>query len=119
MPSRPSSVCLNGCRELAVKGRHYCESCAELVDKQNECRKQERDTRRPSSTQRGYDRDWQRLSKWVRAGEPICRMCKKNVAQCVDHIQPLRQGGARLDVDNLQPLCYRCHAIKTRKDSST
>jgi 5-methylcytosine-specific restriction endonuclease McrA len=36
-------------------------------------------------------------------------------AVMVDHIQPLSAGGARLDVGNLQSLCARCHALKTRR----
>lgn len=37
----------------------------------------------------------------------------------VDHIVPLRQGGARLDRSNLQSLCRPCHAQKTRSDYET
>jgi 5-methylcytosine-specific restriction protein A len=32
----------------------------------------------------------------------------------VDHIQPLRAGGAAFDLSNLQCLCPACHARKTR-----
>ncbi|RBO54173.1 HNH endonuclease [Rhodovulum sp. BSW8] len=32
----------------------------------------------------------------------------------VDHITPLRDGGAPFDLGNLQCLCGRCHARKTR-----
>ncbi|WP_299907673.1 HNH endonuclease signature motif containing protein [uncultured Paracoccus sp.] len=32
----------------------------------------------------------------------------------VDHIAPLRNGGAPYDLDNLQCLCPACHARKTR-----
>jgi 5-methylcytosine-specific restriction protein A len=31
----------------------------------------------------------------------------------VDHIVPIREGGARLDANNLQPLCHTCHSRKT------
>jgi 5-methylcytosine-specific restriction protein A len=35
----------------------------------------------------------------------------------VDHIVPLRAGGARLEVGNLQALCNRCHNRKTAGDT--
>ena len=31
----------------------------------------------------------------------------------VDHIAPLKAGGAPYDLDNLQALCRRCHIQKT------
>lgn len=31
----------------------------------------------------------------------------------VDHVVPIRRGGARLDPANLQALCKRCHSRKT------
>lgn len=31
----------------------------------------------------------------------------------VDHIKEIKDGGAKLDQDNLQVLCARCHAKKT------
>jgi 5-methylcytosine-specific restriction endonuclease McrA len=34
----------------------------------------------------------------------------------VDHIVPINKGGATLDLENLQSLCKRHNAIKTRND---
>ena len=34
----------------------------------------------------------------------------------VDHITPIRDGGAVLDGDNLQSLCRACHDAKTAED---
>jgi 5-methylcytosine-specific restriction endonuclease McrA len=31
----------------------------------------------------------------------------------VDHIIPIEAGGAKLDPDNLQTVCKRCHTHKT------
>ncbi len=76
---------------------------------------------RPSATQRGYDRTWQRLAALVLAEEPLCRRCheagRTQAAELVDHIVPLNEGGARLDRSNLQPLCRTCHAVKTAADT--
>ena len=34
----------------------------------------------------------------------------------VDHIKPINKGGSKLDIDNLQSLCNRCHALKSAKE---
>jgi 5-methylcytosine-specific restriction protein A len=51
--------------------------------------------------------------------EPLCRHCSARglivAAVLVDHIQPLMQGGTHA-VENLQPLCVQCHAVKTAED---
>lgn len=36
----------------------------------------------------------------------------------IDHIIPVRQGGAVWDDDNLQALCKPCHSVKTIVDGS-
>ena len=36
----------------------------------------------------------------------------------VDHIQPIKQGGQALDMDNLQSLCWSCHSAKSIKEGS-
>jgi len=120
MPNRPSNICLNGCRAHAVGGRHYCPQCAARIDDEREQRQAEweagRTVREGTAHKRGYDARWQRVSKMVRKNEPACRMCMDALATLVDHIVPLKQGGERLAMDNLQPLCAKCHAVKTRAD---
>jgi 5-methylcytosine-specific restriction endonuclease McrA len=50
-------------------------------------------------------------------------MCLKEgrytTATIVDHIVPIRQGGARLDINNLQSLCHSCHTIKSNEEGSS
>lgn len=63
---------------------------------------------------RGYDRTWQRLRLAHLSKEPLCRYCKDagviKLAEVVDHIKPFRDDWSlRLDPDNLQSLCKRCH----------
>lgn len=57
----------------------------------------------------------------VLADEPCCRQCASTgitkLATEVDHIKPLRFGGAPLDRENLQPLCHACHSAKTLAES--
>ena len=71
---------------------------------------------RPDSTARGYDSTWERLSRMIRRERPICEHCGVAPSRMVDHIVPLRAGGARLDLENLQALCIGCHARKTAVD---
>ena len=60
------------------------------------------------------------MRRWFLARHPLCAHCLKRgfttPATEVDHIKPLRQGGARLDQTNLQSLCKPCHSRKTRQE---
>jgi len=51
---------------------------------------------------------------------PLCEPCdaegRVTPMQVVDHIIPLRAGGARLDERNLHSMCNACHAKKTERD---
>ncbi|MCK4624021.1 MAG: HNH endonuclease [Phycisphaerae bacterium] len=49
----------------------------------------------------------------VLARDPICRICKRKPTTEADHIVPIREGGARYDLANLQGLCKPCHSRKT------
>lgn len=46
----------------------------------------------------------------------MCEHCQVRPSRLVDHIVPLRAGGARLELENLQALCVACHARKTAAD---
>ncbi len=46
-----------------------------------------------------------------------CRRCGRPGRLEVDHIRPLRQGGAAYDLGNLQTLCRGCHIGKTRAEN--
>jgi len=72
---------------------------------------QGRRTDRPSPHRRGYGRAWEKIRLAILREEPLCRGCQ-GPATCVDHIQPLKQGGTNHKT-NLQPLCVSCHNSKT------
>lgn len=64
---------------------------------------------------------WRRLRHAVLVGQPWCKMCHDirgimRRATEVDHIIPISIGGATEDPVNLQPLCSRCHWMKTTFD---
>ena len=120
MPTRIKSYCLNGCKEKSVSGSQLCPKCFDIRQKRIDKRRNElaaiRRKKFGTSNEQGYDWKWAKVSKLVRRQEPICRHCKDKLAEMVDHIVPLRQGGERLALDNLQPLCNKCHGIKTEAD---
>jgi 5-methylcytosine-specific restriction protein A len=80
--------------------------------------------------ERPYNRRaWRRLSDDFRLRFPFCgqrsdgAFCREHsvcarsglrtLAEVVDHIVPLTEGGDLLDETNLQSLCLRCHRMKT------
>ncbi|MGB0443341.1 MAG: HNH endonuclease [Flavobacteriaceae bacterium] len=66
---------------------------------------------------------WRKFRKRILAIEPLCRSCKTDnkvtEATVLDHITPIRQGGAKLSRDNVQPLCSTCHAKKSGQEAHT
>jgi 5-methylcytosine-specific restriction protein A len=122
MPKRVASYCINGCKGKGVNGSRLCLSCWTKREEHRKAymiaKEKERTQREGSTSQRGYDGQWAKVSKYVRRNEPICRICKKALAEMVDHIIPLKQGGDRLALSNLQPLCNKCHNRKTIKDKT-
>jgi 5-methylcytosine-specific restriction protein A len=77
---------------------------------------------RGNASSRGYDYQWQRLRDVYIRNNPVCEIqthCSNGPAIEVDHIRELSQGGARLDQDNLQSTCRRCHWHKTQAASRT
>ena len=52
---------------------------------------------------------------------PLCQHCKLDgrvsLAEEVDHIQPLWNGGQEFDENNLQGLCWSCHKSKSNKEA--
>lgn len=78
-------------------------------------RKQRRNEIRGTNKQRGYDEQWNRISRMKRQQQPICEICKDAAAEDVDHIQPFKGIGdpLRLQWSNLQSVCRKCHNAKT------
>ena len=62
-------------------------------------------------------KEWRTLRLWIIQNEPLCRSCSRP-AEMVDHITPIQEGGARLDPENLQPLCHSCHNSKRAREGN-
>lgn len=76
--------------------------------------------RQHANTKFYQSNEWRKLRALKLNEQPLCEECLRNEklvkAQMVDHITPINKGGAPLDIDNLQCLCNRCHAIKSGKE---
>ena len=62
-----------------------------------------------------YDYRWRKFRAWFLSRHPVCKSCDR-AAKEVDHIQPLRDGGEKYDLENLQALCKSCHSRKTQAE---
>lgn len=64
----------------------------------------------------------ERIRRYIFRNEPLCRQCsmegRYTIAVEIDHILPLYEGGSN-KVENLQPLCYSCHTMKTSLEKSS
>jgi 5-methylcytosine-specific restriction protein A len=74
----------------------------------------QKDRARGSFRERGYNARWSRLSLAYRRAHPLCVLCleagRTVAAECVDHLQPISQGGDMFDETNLRSLCWACHS---------
>ena len=120
MPSKPLRPCSHpGCPALVRDG-------SRCTGHQRKDWKAETKVRLSTTTGR-QDKAFYDSALWkkVRAGilrtEPWCREClaiqRVTLATMVDHIKRIRDGGAKLDPANLQPLCEACHARKRWEES--
>lgn len=68
-------------------------------------------------------KEWQSLRLKVLNDNPFCVRCSERgystIATVVNHIQPVDKNfELRLDINNCESLCERCHQIITRQDHS-
>jgi len=66
-------------------------------------------------------RAWHKTRYAYRKRHPMCKMCEDKgitkLAEMVDHITPIKDGGDPLDWNNLQSLCNKCHRRKTLRET--
>ena len=79
---------------------------------------------------RGFDaevsfyqsRQWRSVRAAFLREHPLCGACGAKgslvPARVVDHVQPIKDGGARFDTANLQSLCVSCHNRKTARETA-
>ena len=110
----PKRCGFRGCPKT-TRGR-YCDEHLPLA-------RQFYDRRRGSSTERGYDSDWEHVAEQRRMLD--CGLCQRclleglvRASQIVDHIIPIHvRPDWRLEIGNTQVLCFDCHTVKTSEDT--
>lgn len=75
------------------------------------------------ATERVRGRSWMSLRREVLMRDGYaCQCCGKvRLDNECDHIQPLEQGGAAMDISNMQTLCGGsdgCHTAKTKREAA-
>ena len=102
-----------GCPNTTRK--RYCDQHAALATRMY-------DRNRGSTTERGYDSDWERVAEHRRQLDcGLCQACLTEglvtASSIVDHIIPLHvRADWRLEIGNTQVLCFDCHTVKTSED---
>jgi len=112
IPYKPKKPCAYpGCPALTHE--RYCEAHQKVVDKQYN------QFQRDKGSQAFYESAaWRRLRRIKLQANPLCEVCLKEKATTADHIIPMKQGGAALDIANLQGLCAACHGRKSIQEGS-
>jgi 5-methylcytosine-specific restriction endonuclease McrA len=75
-------------------------------------RKARFDRKRPNSSQRGYDREWEREAKAYLASHPYCARCGQPATVVMHIISIRKRPDLRMDRSNWRPGCQRCNAIE-------
>ena len=112
MSKKPPKYCQSHpCNNMAVPGTAYCTVHARA--------------RAPKDTDPFYlSVRWRRFRDWFISNHPMCMQCEREgrgdvLAQMVDHIVEIKDGGALTTEENAMSLCWKCHAIKHSNDRMT
>jgi 5-methylcytosine-specific restriction protein A len=126
MPQRAKRPCnKSGCNALTDSG--HCPAHEKLRGeaKRESGRLFDRKRRHDPFRKIYQTEAWQRVRKAILQRDPLCKiadLCVRRYGTAlpsaeVDHIVPIRSGGAELDPDNLQGICHNCHSQKTRRET--
>ena len=106
------------CKEIVRDGTSKCEKHKRKQTKESNKLRKVNGGRRNAKV---YDSvRWRNLSKKKRQNTPFCEMCDEEgvttVADVVDHIVEIEDGGDPFAWDNLMSLCHGHHNSKTAKE---
>ncbi len=120
MPTKPPRPCSHpGCPELVTDGSRCTAHRKQEQSRETKVRMQ---SSRVKEDKAFYDSMlWRRVRESILRKEPWCRECRREgrraLADMVDHVTPIRMGGARVSESNLQPMCTTCHSRKRQRES--
>lgn len=105
-----------GRRIMANRARKYCAvfPCKDLAEPGSSYCAGHKPKPAPKERHAFYGTGrWRKFSEWYRRMHPLCERCEAAgrlvIADMVHHRIPLDQGGAELDPDNVESLCWSCH----------
>jgi 5-methylcytosine-specific restriction protein A len=106
MPRKPRKPC-------------SCPGCPNLTDSRYCVDHRSLDLEYASGSRNSFyvSSEWRKARKAYLEEHPLCAWCGQP-AKIVDHIAPIRTGGALLDERNFQSLCVGCHTRKSIKEGS-
>jgi len=65
---------------------------------------------------------WRAVRAALLRAHPVCQLCAARgllvPAKVVDHVLPIKDGGARYDESNLECICTSCHNAKTARETA-
>ena len=104
---------------MAQEPKRHCPRPGHLAYFGRRCPKCEkiRDLERGNSNSRGYDVEWQKTRVMFLKYNPNCSVidCEEKATD-VDHVIGIRDGGNKLDFNNLRSFCHRHHSQRTGRD---
>jgi len=106
-------ICSNHGVWTAIKRSDRCPNCKADYHKEYDSNQRDEDSKKFYNS-----RSWRRLSTRYRSNNPLCEICDEAVAELVDHIKEIKDGGCKMCEDNLQSLCSGCHNKKTADERS-
>lgn len=119
MPRKPKRLCTKaGCPGLYDPATETCSRCGK-----RERTGWDRNKRRGTRQERGYDEPYLKLRRQKKTANPLCEECERNgyttLMKEVHHIVSFDglNDPLRLDWDNLESLCKTCHLRKSRVEA--
>ena len=104
-----------GCYQLVDSGVGYCDEHIKDKDKASRSMSDRQyNNERPERHQFYHTKAWKQLRKRKVAMTPYCERCRKNgvlrPVEIVHHIIEIEEDwDLRLDINNLESVCRRCH----------
>lgn len=104
MPTKPQRPCkYPGCPNLTDDKSGYCPAHLKVY-------RDIQDHHRGTSSERGYDGNWQKVRQMFLSQQPLCEECaKRNIIRSADLVHHKDRNPHNNTFDNLEAVCQACH----------